>query len=111
MLKLIQNYTKKILLNRTTKLFEGNVYDAIKYFPQNINVAATLAIVSGEPQKVKVELVAKKWLKKNVHEITVVSEAGKIYTRTENLPSVSNPKTSYLAALSLISNLKILLSR
>ncbi|MFQ3676307.1 MAG: aspartate dehydrogenase domain-containing protein [Endomicrobiia bacterium] len=102
---------KKILLNKITKVFQGNVYDAIKYFPQNINVAATLAIISGQPQKVEVELVAQKGLTKNIHEITIISVAGKIYTRTENVPSVSNPKTSYLAALSVISNLRTLLGR
>jgi aspartate dehydrogenase len=103
------NLYKKVLLNKKTKVFEGNVYDAIKYFPQNINVAATLAIISSQPQKVKVELIAQKNLTKNVHEVTIISAAGKIYTKTENIPSVSNPKTSYLAALSLISNLKNLL--
>jgi aspartate dehydrogenase len=102
---------KKILLNKKTIVFQGNVYDAIKYFPQNINVAATLAVVSNQPQKVKVELVAQKGLTKNVHEITVTSVAGKVYTKTENVPCISNPKTSYLAALSVISLLKDLLKK
>lgn len=100
---------KKVLSSKKTVVFRGNVYDAIKYFPQNINVAATLAVISHQPQKVEVELVAQKGLKKNIHEVTIISDAGKIYTKTENVPSVSNPKTSYLAALSLIYNLKMLL--
>ncbi len=99
----------KMLKEKTLNIFTGNVFDAIKFFPQNINVAATLAVISGKPKKVEVEIYAKKNLNKNIHEIEIISSAGKVYTRTENIPSLNNPKTSYLAALSLISSLKKIL--
>jgi aspartate dehydrogenase len=91
------------LKQKQTIVFHGNVYDAVKNFPQNINVAATLAVVSNNPGKVKVTIIADKDLKNNIHEVTVISSAGKIFTRTENIPSEDNPKTSYLAALSALS--------
>ncbi len=96
--KLYKNIQKK----RRVVMFSGNVYDAIKYFPQNINVAATLAVVSGVPNKIKVTIIADKKIKRNIHEIMVESSAGNLFVKTENLPSPKNPKTSYLAALSVI---------
>lgn len=83
-------------------VFSGNVYKAIKYFPQNINVAATLAVISGVPRKIKVTIIGDKKINRNIHEIVVNSSAGNIFIRTENLPSQKNPKTSYLAALSVL---------
>jgi aspartate dehydrogenase len=98
-----KNLYNKVLKQKQTIVFHGNVYDAVKNFPQNINVAATLAVVSNNPGKVKVTIIADKDLKNNIHEVTVISSAGKIFTRTENIPSEDNPKTSYLAALSALS--------
>ncbi|MCS7227725.1 MAG: DUF108 domain-containing protein [Endomicrobia bacterium] len=99
----------KMLKSNQTVVFQGNVYDAVKNFPQNINVAATLAIFSGCPDKVKVSIVANKKLNKNIHEINILSSAGQVYIRTENLPLPENPKTSYLAALSVLPLLSQLL--
>ncbi|MCX7956558.1 MAG: DUF108 domain-containing protein [Endomicrobia bacterium] len=97
---------RKILKKRRCIIYKGDVYNAIKFFPQNINVAATLAVVSEVPNKIKVKIVSDKSIRKNIHEVEIVSDAGKIYTKVENVPSPRNPKTSYLAALSTISILK-----
>ncbi|MCS7151660.1 MAG: DUF108 domain-containing protein [Endomicrobia bacterium] len=94
---------KKVVKSTRTEIFNGDVYTAVKYFPQNINVAATLAIVSGCPEKVRVKIIADREITSNVHEISINSLAGEIYVRTENVPSENNPKTSYLAALSTLS--------
>ncbi|HDN86570.1 MAG TPA: DUF108 domain-containing protein [Candidatus Omnitrophica bacterium] len=94
-------------------LFRGNIKDAIKYFPQNINVAATIFLASGVKDiEVIVKLDPK--LKRNVHQITVESDKAKIEVKVENVPTKVNPKTSFLAILSaqsllekIFSNLKI----
>ncbi|KAF5437740.1 aspartate dehydrogenase, partial [Candidatus Methanophagaceae archaeon] len=44
--------------------------------------------------------------RKNVHEVKARGEFGKLFMRVENVPSATNPKTSYLAALSAIATLK-----
>ena len=79
-------------------LYEGDVETAVKLFPANVNVAATLALASNSDVKVKV--VADPSLKSNVHEIEVFSHPSNLKLRFENLPHPDNPKTSYLAALS-----------
>jgi len=90
-------------------LFSGSVAEAIKYFPKNINVAATLLFVSGF-KKIKVSLKVDPSLQNNVHKVTLLAEEGKLSLEVENQPSKNNPKTSVLAILSLEYFLKKMFS-
>ena len=89
-----------------TTLFTGSAKDAVKHFPENINVAASLSLAGIGPEATKVKIVADPTIKENVHELEVKGEFGKLFARIENVPSITNPKTSYLAALSAIATLK-----
>jgi len=103
---------KKIRLDnidKDTVLFEGDALQATKAFPQNINVAATLSIAGIGPELTTVRIVASPTINRNIHEIEIESEVGKIITRTENVIHPDNPKTSYLAVLSAIATLKQIL--
>ncbi|MEW6008121.1 MAG: aspartate dehydrogenase [Candidatus Omnitrophota bacterium] len=91
-------------------LFRGNAMDAVDNFPQNINVAATLSLATIGPAKTKVKIFASPHIKANIHEIMVDADCGRIITRTENLASKANPKTSYLAMLSALATLKGILN-
>jgi aspartate dehydrogenase len=92
-----------------TILFYGTAREAIKFFPQNINVAALLSIAGIGQDKTKVKIIATPTIKKNIHEILVESSAANIFTRTENILHPDNPKTSYLAVLSAVATLKQIL--
>ena len=95
---------KSLGVEREGLLFEGPASEAVRLYPFNVNVAASLMLAAGvEPL---VRLIADSALKRNVHEIRLESEASKITIRVENVPHPSNPKTSYLAALSAIALLK-----
>lgn len=96
-------------LSADTVIFEGNAHFATKSFPQNINVAATLSMAGIGAEKTIVRIVASPNITKNIHEIEIESEAGRIITRTENVVHPDNPKTSYLAVLSAIATLKQIL--
>jgi len=87
-------------------VFEGSAAVAVKRFPQNINVAATLSLAGIGKGKTKVRIIADPALRKNVHEIEVEAKSGRFTARIENLPSPKNPKTSYIAALSAIRLIK-----
>lgn len=103
---------KKIRLDNITEdtlLFEGNALSAIKFFPQNINVASTLSMAGIGPENTVVRIVASPDITKNIHEIEIESGAGRIITRCENVIHPDNPKTSYLAVLSAIATLKQIL--
>ncbi|MFC1769224.1 aspartate dehydrogenase domain-containing protein [Nanoarchaeota archaeon] len=104
---------KKINLDKITKkvIFSGSVKDAVKGFPKNVNVAASIAISSGVPRKVKVKIVVDKNIKRNIHEIEVMGDAGRFYVKAENVPSSVNPKTSQLAVYSALSSIKMLVEK
>ena len=93
-------------IKKETLVFEGSVQSAVKHFPRNINVAATLAMATGLNSRLKVRLVTSPAFKNNSHEIEIVGEFGRLTTKTENKISPDNPKTSYLAILSGIQTLK-----
>lgn len=87
-------------------LFVGPAKEAVRYFPENVNVAASLSIAGIGPDATKVKVVADPSATENIHEIHAIGEFGKLMVRVENVPSRTNPKTSHLAALSAIATLK-----
>lgn len=96
-------------IEKDTVLFSGTAREAVKHFPQNINVAAILSIAGLGQHKTQVRIIASPLAKRNIHQIEIDSEAGTIYTRTENVLHPDNPKTSFLAVLSAIATLKQIL--
>jgi len=93
-------------IKKETLLFSGNARQAIRYFPQNINVAVTLSICGIGPERTKVRIFASPEYKRNVHEVDIKGEFGHLFSVTENVPSKENPKTSQLAIFSAIAELK-----
>ena len=85
-------------------LFEGKASDAVKEFPLNINVAATISIAC--QRDIDVKIIVDPKVDRNVHEITAKGDFGEFKTTTMNYPCAANPKTSMLAALSAIRLLK-----
>ena len=85
-------------------LFEGKASDAVKEFPLNINVAATISIAC--QRDIDVKIIVDPNVDRNVHEITAKGDFGEFKTTTMNYPCAANPKTSMLAALSAIRLLK-----
>lgn len=96
-------------IKEDTVVFEGDVESAIKAFPQNINVAATLSLAGIGPKNTVVRILACPNIDRNIHEVEIESDSGRILTRTENIPHPENPKTSYLAVLSAIATVKQIL--
>jgi aspartate dehydrogenase len=81
-------------------VFEGSVRDAVRLFPRNLNVAATLGLAAGF-SKVKVCVMADR-VDANIHEIFAFGSFGEIRIVIKNRKLRENPKTSVLAALSVI---------
>ena len=95
-------------IRKIATIFSGTTEKATVLFPQNINVSAALSLAGIGPRKTNVNIVVDPNGTKNIHQIEVISDSGRIFTRTENVPSPDNPKTSYLAILSAISTLKLI---
>jgi len=87
-------------------IYDGNVDRAVKLFPQNINVAATLALAAGNKNKIRIRIITSPKFKTNSHEVEIHGDFGTIISRTDNVVCPDNAKTSYLAVLSAIRTLK-----
>jgi aspartate dehydrogenase len=101
--------THKVDLHKIKKskvIYEGKAEDAVKFFPANVNVAAVLSLAGIGGKKTKVRIVADPKTKVNMHEIMAKGSFGEMYFQVKNVPSPTNPKTSYLAVLSAIECLR-----
>ncbi len=104
-------YVDKMRMDMTqirvkTKIFSGNTFEAAQGFPANVNVAATLSLAGIGPEKTQVELWADPDAQSNRHEITVTSPYSTLCVSIENLPDPQNPKSSVLAAQSIVALLR-----
>lgn len=97
-------------LTAPLEIFSGKASDAVRGFPKNINVAASISLAGIGLNKTDVRIVADPEARFNSHEVIVEGDFGKISCRTENGPSPDNPKTSYLAALSALALIRELVS-
>lgn len=93
-------------IDQPTTVFEGSAREAAPAFPSNINVAMALALAGIGPDRTEVRIVADPDEGNNVHHIEAAGRVGEIETTVRNVPSPSNPKTSYLAAVSAIETLR-----
>ncbi len=91
-------------ITQRTVVFEGNVEEAVRLFPKNINVAAAVSIASGVNPRVRI--VADPAAGTNTHEVEARGAFGNMRLIVSNVPSPGNPKTSYLAALSVIRTIQ-----
>ena len=96
-------------LRRAKTIFEGSAAQAAAGFPQNINVAATLALAGLGGRRTHVRIVADPAARVNTHEVEAVGSFGRLFVRTENRPAPGNPKTSQLAIQSALAALNRIL--
>ncbi|MGH1455515.1 MAG: aspartate dehydrogenase domain-containing protein [Alphaproteobacteria bacterium] len=94
------------LVSKKSMLFKGNALEASEGFPANINVAATLSLAGIGAEDTMVEIWADPDATGNSHEITVSSKYSTINARVENMPDPMNPKSSVLAAQSIVACLR-----
>lgn len=103
---IIENNIDLCSFHEKTMIFEGNAKEAVKAFPANVNVAASLSIAGIGSEATHVKVFVDPEASRNIHEITVAGDFGKFTCLIENVPSPYNPRTSLLAALSAIATLK-----
>jgi aspartate dehydrogenase len=93
-------------IKNETVIFDGKASEAVRAFPANINVSAVLSLAGIGAEKTRVRIVASPEYTRNTHEVEIKGDFGTITTKTENVPSVKNPKTSSLAIYSAIATLE-----
>ena len=96
--------------DKRTVLFEGNAREAVKKFPKNINVAASVSLAGIGFDDTKVEIVVDPVVTRINHKILAHGKFGRLRAEVENMPNPNNPKSSYMASLSAIATLKRIVS-
>lgn len=97
-------------VDRWTLLFNGCARDAVEAFPKNVNVAATLAMAGVGFDSTWVQVAVDPLAALNSHKVIIEGDFGRARIEVENLPSPTNPRTSYLASLSAIAALRRIVS-
>ncbi len=93
-------------LTEPKTIFQGSAAEAVKLFPQNVNVAATVSLAGIGFEKTNVTLIADPKSTQNHHQITARGDFGTMKASIDNLPFERNPKTSKIAAQSAIAALR-----
>jgi aspartate dehydrogenase len=85
-----------------TVIFSGNAREAALAFPKNANVAATAALAGLGFEQTTITLVADPGVTQNVHHLEAEGAFGRLILEINANPSPDNPKTSHMAALSIM---------
>ncbi len=97
-------------LKEPLTVFDGSALEAVKHFPKNINIAACVSLAGIGFENTRVKIIADPAITRNQHRLICHGRFGEFTCLIKNMPSMTNPKTSYLAALSAIATLKKIVS-
>ncbi|WP_432785712.1 L-aspartate dehydrogenase [Oligella sp. MSHR50489EDL] len=93
-------------LKEPLMLFEGSAAAAATRYPQNLNVAATLALAGIGMEQTQVRVVVDPQIRENRHHLLIRSEYGEMHLQLSNTPSPNNPKSSWMVAQSIAAVVK-----
>jgi aspartate dehydrogenase len=92
------------------KVFEGSAREGARGFPANLNVAVALSLAGIGPDRTRLQIWADPSVERNTHRIEVDADTARFGMWIENVPSVENPRTGRITALSAVAALRGLVS-
>ncbi|RZV45245.1 MAG: aspartate dehydrogenase [Acidimicrobiales bacterium] len=93
-------------LTEPEAFFSAPAVEAAAAFPKNANVAMTTALAGIGPDATKITLVADPTASTNRHELHAHGAFGQLDVAIANSPLPANPKSSAMAALSLVRTIE-----
>ena len=98
-------------MSEATCFFEGDAASASRAYPQNANVAATIALAGAGFERTRVRLVADPAATRNVHLIRIRSTCVDVTIDIAGHPAPGNPKTSLTTGYAMAATLLARLGR
>ncbi|QPG60557.2 aspartate dehydrogenase [Shewanella eurypsychrophilus] len=95
-------------LTEPLQLFNGSAREGAEKFPSNVNVAASLGLAGVGADLTQLEIWADPTKTRNTHNIKVDADSASFELTIENVPTIENPGTGRITALSVIAALKSL---
>ena len=92
------------------QVFSGTAWEAIQRFPKNVNVAVAAALAGAGLEGTQVEIRSVPGLTRNVHRIHADGRTVSVVLETASAPDPANPRSSTLAAWSVVALLRNLAS-
>jgi aspartate dehydrogenase len=86
--------------------FDGTARDAARDYPRNANVAAAVALAGLGFDNTQVKLVADPDVSENIHEVEAIGNFGRFTFEIRGHALPDNPRSSALAAMSVVSQLE-----
>lgn len=86
--------------------FEGTARAAATHYPENANVAAAVALAGAGFDETQVKLIADPNVDQNIHEVVATGDFGQFSFEIRGNALPDNPKSSAIAAMSVVSRLE-----
>lgn len=90
---------------REETVFTGSAREAIAAFPKNVNVAVALAIATAGVDDTEVVVESVPGKKLNLHTVELKGNFGTATVSVESAPTAENPRSSAIAAYSVLARL------
>ena len=91
--------------------YEGMARDAVRAFPQNVNVLAALSLAGVGFERTRTKMYVDPTVRHNTFELLSRGEFGELRVELRNQPYPENPKTGRLVVMSLIKAIRRLEDR
>jgi aspartate dehydrogenase len=102
----VENHIDLSDLAEPLQLFAGTARAGARLFPTSVNVAAALGLAGIGPDLTTLEIWADPTQERNCHLIEVDSDSARFTLEIENIPTIENPGTGRITALSMIAALR-----
>jgi len=93
-------------LARETLLYDGPVREGARRYPQNVNIAAAVALAGIGFERTRLTIFADPAVADHVVEVTAAGRFGRFHFREEVVPSAENRKTGRLVAMAVMKAIR-----